>query len=398
MNQVRSRGRVMLLIPGLTDGPLFSLGGRTPLETARTPALDESSRLGWSGSAPVVERNPQRRSMVGLPALLRYRSPGRLGRAALEARGLGITVPHAALALRLDFVSTFRGALADPRAGQLSDGEAELLLEALRRVETPLRMRLHRGFSYRHVAVIEDAASWELSTVSPHEVAGQLLSDFAPFGRDAGDLARFQGDARSVLGEHVVNRVRLDLGENPADAIWMWGEGTEVRLAPVSEVLGMTAAMVAGVPLLRGFAAVTGMTCPPCRERRVEGEEALRRRCALALSLTDQHDLVVVHVAGALESSRRSDPVGKVRALEAIDRAVVAPLLRWASQESGRSLLVTCDYPSSISSDGFQEEASPFALVDGGAPRGALRFDEVSHREEPALEDLEPLLSRFYSA
>src|SRR5262245_47179854 len=207
---------LMLVIPGLGDVPLQSLGGRTPLAAATLPAFDRLATRGRLGTVQLARARARAGSVVGLPALLGYDDPSLdLRRGPLEAAGLGIALAPADLALRLNFVSTFRGTLADTRAGHVSDREAGLLLDALRRIDPgPLALRLHAGRGYRHLMVIERGASLDLATVPPQVVLGRPLAEAMPRGRDAAPLARFLEEAARILPGHEVNRVRIDLGEN----------------------------------------------------------------------------------------------------------------------------------------------------------------------------------------
>ena len=42
---------IVMLCDGLADWPIESLGGRTPVEAARTPNMDELARRGAAGTA-----------------------------------------------------------------------------------------------------------------------------------------------------------------------------------------------------------------------------------------------------------------------------------------------------------------------------------------------------------
>src|SRR6185503_20797962 len=166
--------------------------------------------------------HPAAASVVGIPALLGYDAVQLdLKRGPLEAAGLGVELEPDDLALRLNLVSTFDGVLVDTRAGHVSDQEAALLLAVLREIDLGgFPLELHAGAGYRHLAVVRGGAKLDVTTVPPHEVLGKRLADHRPRGRDAGPLVRFLEEAARRLAVHEVNRVRVDLRENPADAAW----------------------------------------------------------------------------------------------------------------------------------------------------------------------------------
>ena len=64
----RGRGCVVLILDGLGDLPVASLGGRTPLEAASTPNLDRFAAAGSYGLVDTVAEGvvPNTHTGVGL--------------------------------------------------------------------------------------------------------------------------------------------------------------------------------------------------------------------------------------------------------------------------------------------------------------------------------------------
>jgi 2,3-bisphosphoglycerate-independent phosphoglycerate mutase len=391
-----------LIVPGLSDGTLRALKDRTPLEAAELPAFDRLASRGRMGTAQVIPGGVPSGSVVGLPALLGYDVRKlTLRRGPLEAHGLGVPIEPGDLVFRLNFVSTFRGTMADTRAGHVSHREAMVLLEALKRIPSSLHPRLHVGLGYRHLWVVPGGADLEVSTVPPHQVVGQPLKDFRPYGRDAGRFVEYLEDARQVLADHDVNRVRIDLGENPADAVWLWGEGSDTAVAPLAEHLKASVAIVAGAPLVRGLAHKVGASCPEVAGATGDLDTDLVAKRNAALEATGNHDLVMIHVAAVNEASRAGDARGKVAALERIDRELVAPLLDWVEADPGRRrILVTSDHQTSVESARSAEEPVPFAVYGAGLEGVRQRpFTEHSARaSDLELGDAASLLDFFLAA
>jgi 2,3-bisphosphoglycerate-independent phosphoglycerate mutase len=399
-----------LVLPGLADAPLAALSGKTPLEVAGHPALDRLAARGRLGTVRIGLNGEGRAagasagSIVGLPALLGIAGIPKLRRGPLEAAGLGVALRPDDLVLRLNFVSTFNGALADTRAGHVSDQEAALLLDALRTIDLGgFPLRLHAGAGYRHLAVIENGARLDLSTVAPQEVLGRPLRDHLPRGRDAAPLVRFLEEAERVLKGHEVNRVRVDLGENPADAAWLWGEGVDLQLPPLGDRFGGPAAMVAAAPLVRGLGVKLGMTTPPVEGATADERSDLAAKAAAAQELASRHALVVVHAAAINEATRSGDAQRKVAAIEKVDRDLVAPLLAWVEADAAqRRILVTSDHGTSVESPPRLAPPKvpstvPFVLLGGGLEgvRERRFTEETARAADLQLESAADLLDWY---
>ena len=61
-----------------------------------------------------------------------------------------------------------------------------------------------------------------------------------------------------LLVNHDVNKARIDLGKNPANMIWLWGQGQRPSMVPFKELYGISGAVITGVDLLKGLATYLG--------------------------------------------------------------------------------------------------------------------------------------------
>ena len=82
---------IVILADGMPDYPLDELGGKTPLEYARTPHLDRLAKCGETGLAKTVPEELPPGSDVANLSVMGY-DPSRYytGRSPLEAAGMGI--------------------------------------------------------------------------------------------------------------------------------------------------------------------------------------------------------------------------------------------------------------------------------------------------------------------
>src|SRR4029077_7786543 len=111
-----------LIIPdGCADEPQSVLKGRTPLQAARTPHMDEIARLGIVGRADNVPAAMPSGSDVATMSLFGY-DPLKYhtGRAPLEAAAQGIELGPDDWAIRCNFVTIEDGGMKRFTAGQSS--------------------------------------------------------------------------------------------------------------------------------------------------------------------------------------------------------------------------------------------------------------------------------------
>lgn len=367
--------KAFLLLPtGIADVPVEALGGRTPLEAARTPALDRVAGEGRLGEVRFVPSGLPNTSAVSLLSVLGY-DPRRwrVGRGAVEAVGMGVSLGPDDLALRLNLVTTSDGRLEDFRAGSIGRVEARLLVESLQTELGSEAVSFHPGMGYRNLLVLRGAGDWQLDTVPPQEVQGLALSEHLPYGRHAEGLVQIMRDCAAVLADHDVNRVRLDLGENPANGVWPWGAGRGAVLEPFPLRTERELAVVGAVPLALGLGRLAGGRAftVPGGTGDVDTDHAAKLR--RALSALEDADVVLLHIAAANEACHAADVRRKVLVIEELDRLVVAPLLTALRQRGDTRLLITSDHMTSAVARAGATETVPFALwgpgLEGDQPR-----------------------------
>ncbi len=148
-----------LIIPdGAADEPQESLGGKTPLQAAHTPAMDEVARLGVVGRANNVPPSLPAGSDVACLSLLGYDPLAHFtGRAPLEAAAQGIELGASDWAIRCNLVTVQDQVMRDFTAGHISTDEArELLATAQERLGGD-ELQFYPGVSYRNLLVYRGA-------------------------------------------------------------------------------------------------------------------------------------------------------------------------------------------------------------------------------------------------
>jgi 2,3-bisphosphoglycerate-independent phosphoglycerate mutase len=372
----------ILLPTGIADVAVEALEGQTPLEAAHTPNLDRLAAKARIGLVRQVPEGLRISSDVAVLSVLGY-DPRKTDatRGGIEAAGMGVELAPDDLAFRMNFVSTFRGHLVDFNAGHIGGVEARLLIEALQaELGGDGRVSFHPGLGYRNLLVLHGGRKLAIETVPPQEVQGHALDDYLPYGPDAAPLLELLERSTAILAAHDVNRVRVDLGENPADRIWPWGAGWRTELEPFALRTGRDLCIVAAVPLVRGLGHMMGAETPLVPGATGYYDTDWTGKLKRALLALDEHDVVLLHLAAANEACHETDVRLKVRVIEEIDRFVVGPLVAALEKRADVRLYLTTDHMTST----VQREGStthvPFALwgPEVSPTRAPGRFTEAA--------------------
>jgi 2,3-bisphosphoglycerate-independent phosphoglycerate mutase len=198
---------VVLQGDGMADEPVAELGGKTPLESARTPHLDHMASRGILGLTRTIPRGTAPASEVGILSVLGYdpaRHPG--GRAPLEAASLGITLGSADVAFCCNLVTleTPEGGveiMRDFAAGHPSPAEGREIVADLGRELADDGLEVHPGAGYRHLLVWRSGES-RMRTVPPHDLADKPVSGALPEGPGAEVLRALIERSRARLAAH----------------------------------------------------------------------------------------------------------------------------------------------------------------------------------------------------
>lgn len=368
-----------VIIPdGMADYGIAKLQGKTAMEAARTPNMDRVSMLGELGLCQTVPRGYTPGSDVAIMSVLGY-SPKAYytGRAPLEAASMDIELGPNDWAVRCNLVTAGTETLEDFTAGHITTDEARVVIAALNKVLGSGKIEFFPGVSYRHILVLRDIPPLKLKTTPPHDIQGQQMAKYLPRGDGADVLIDLMQRSVEVLKDLTVNTVRVDLRQNPASMIWLWGEGQRPRLDAFRERFGVEGGVISAVDLVKGLATLMGMEVieVPGATGYVDTDYAAKAR--YAVDALQRLDLVVIHIEAPDEAGHEANITDKVRAIESIDKDIVGPVLAEAERVEEMRVLVMPDHFTPIAERTHTREPVPFAIWGAGvAGESALAFTE----------------------
>lgn len=380
-----------IIIPdGAADDPLPQLGGRTPLQAAHTPFMDEIARLGRLGTVRTVPDGFESGSDVATMSLLGY-DPAvyHTGRAPLEAAAQRIPLSPDDWVFRCNFVTTKDGLMKDHSAGGIADVEARRLLDLLTRSgDVPPGFALHAGVSYRNLLVYKGPQAFDLKTKPPHEMLDEPLDRWLPTGEGSDILRKMIAASRDTLAAADAGAV---------SQIWLWGQGHPPAMPTFAERFGVhNGAMISGVDLLRGLANLLGWDVVNVPGMTSFHDTDYAGQGVATCAALKQFDLVLSHVESPDEASHQADVETKIAAIEAIDRHVVGPVLMALRQEKDWRILVLPDHPTNVATRKHGYAPTLYAMAGTGiSPGGAAAYDEVEARLGPAFEQGDRLMPAF---
>ncbi|MCM8775278.1 MAG: cofactor-independent phosphoglycerate mutase [Candidatus Omnitrophica bacterium] len=368
-----------VIVPdGLGDWPVAEIGQKTPLEVAKVPHLHDLARKFIMGTVRTVPHGMQPGSdicglcLMGYDPTICYS-----GRAPLEAANLGLMLEPGELAFRCNLVNVENDVMVDYSAGHVSTDEARILIEALQKELGTAKVSFHPGKMYRHIMLVKDSTLKNVQTDQPHDFMGESFEKHWPQGRGSELLIELTRKSRPILENHPVNEKRAHDGHRQANMIWLWGGGVAPQLERFKDKFGVQGGVISAVDLLNGIGRYVGweiLTVPGATgyfdtDYCAKGEYAVRA--------LDRLDLVFVHVEATDEAGHAGFVHEKIKAIEQIDRYIVAPVVQRLKKEKEWRLVVAPDHYTPIAKKTHVSDPVPFIFAGSDVhPSSGLSFTE----------------------
>ncbi len=332
--------KIVLLVADGLGGLPIEPGGKTELETARTPNLDALASEGVVGlSTPVA------------PGITPGSGPGHLGlfgfdpreheigRGVLEALGIGVEVGPKDVAIRGNFCTIdAEGRVTDRRAGRIPTETCEKLVAKLR-----------DGVKIDGVeTLVEPVREYRLVVRFRGDGLGDHVHDTDPLSTGLHTLEPKADDADSektarIATEFLRQAKQILKDERPANFLMLRGFAKFPKIATMEDVYGLNAVAIAVYPMYRGLARLVGMTV-------VEPGKTIADQMEVAKANWGKYDFFFIHYKYTDSTGEDGNFARKVEVIEALDAEI--PKLRALNPDV---LIVTGDHstPSRMRSHSF---------------------------------------------
>lgn len=388
MNRRDQMKYVVVLSDGMAGRPLDGLDGRTTMEAARTPMMDELARDAEIGTASMVPPGMAPGSDTANLAVMGY-DPEiyYTGRSPLEALSIGVEMEEADVSFRCNLVTLSEEDCAygdrtilDHSSDEISTEDAAILVDALREGLSKEEYVFYVGTSYRHLLVQREGKVTDLTP--PHDILERRIGSYLP---EDPDLREMMEKSYEILEHHPLNEARRAKGLRPANSAWFWGAGKKPALVSFEEKTGKKGVMISAVDLLKGIAVGAGMDriivdgANGGLHTNYEG----KARAAVYALVKDGYDFAYIHVEAPDEMGHQGSVDDKITSIENIDDKVVRTVVEGLKEaKEDFRILILPDHPTPIEVRTHTGDAVPYLLYDSTKKEdGPGSFDEKTARD-----------------
>lgn len=361
---------VVVLYDGMADYPVPALGGKTPMMVAKKPNFDRMAKHGTVGLVRTVApgltpgSDVANLSVMGYDPCLYY-----TGRSPLEAVSMGINLSDTDVALRCNLVTLSdeedysEKTMVDYCAGDISSEEAA---EIIKTVEEKLGndiFAFYSGVSYRHCLVWHGGKTEIGKLTPPHDISGRKIGGYLNKNPDAAGLLELMEKSCEILKDHPVNLKRIREGKRPANAIWLWGQGSRPSLPSFEKLYGVKGSVISAVDLLKGIGICAGMNTPNVEGATGYIDTNFEGKAQKAVEeLENGSDFVYIHIEAPDECGHRNEPENKVKAIELIDSRVLPIVLEALEKYDDYKVMILPDHPTPIVTGTHASDPVPFMI------------------------------------
>jgi 2,3-bisphosphoglycerate-independent phosphoglycerate mutase len=375
---------LIILGDGMADRPIAKLGGKTPLEAANKPNIDELASLGRSGLIKTIPDDMPTGSAVANLSVLGY-DPHKYfsGRGVLEAANIGVEVDKSDLVLRLNLINVENSKIKNHSAGHISTEEAKELIATLNEKLGSDRVSFYSGISYKHILVIKHGNK-DIECAPPHDHPDEqfltlLTKPITPAAEETSNLINcLILKSKEILKSHIINKKREAAGTDPANLIWPWSPGKKPEMPSFKELHGLKGAVISAVDLIKGIGVYAGMDIIEVPGATGLFDTNYEGKAKAAIETLKTHDFLYLHIEASDEAGHEGDVDLKVKTIEYLDSRVVK-YIKDNMDLVGEELTIAVlpDHATPAEMRIHTREAVPFIVVKPG-----IEGDDVSIYDE----------------
>lgn len=354
----------------MADYPIDELDGKTPLEYADTPVMDELAQRSEIGQVHTIPAGMSPGSDTANLSVLGY-DPKKYytGRSPLEALSIGVPMKDTDVAIRCNIVTVSDEEteykdkkMIDHSAGEISTEDADVLIQAVQEAFGNEMFHFYTGTSYRHLLIWDKGSVVELTP--PHDILTKTIGNYLPKEKLLADMME---KSYEILNNHPINIAREKAGLHKANSLWFWGAGTKPALDNFTEKTGKRGVMISAVDLLKGIGVGAGL-----KNIIVEGADGTletnyegKAQAAVDALTKDGYDFAYIHVEAPDEMGHQGSVERKIKSIEYLDQRVIR-IVKEGMDASGEEyrMLVLPDHPTPIVLRTHTSDPVPYMLFD----------------------------------
>ena len=400
---------IIILGDGMADLPVERLGGKTLLQYAHKPMMDQLAREGRCGRLVTVPEGFPPGSEVANTAILGYDlNKVYEGRGPLEAASIGYEMADDDFAIRCNIITLEDGKIITHNGGNLETDDARVLIDYLNEhLAKPIneregceRVKFITGIQYRHLLVIK-GGSKHIVCAPPHdhpneEWRGLLVK---PEGSVCCDSVATDGKrltpqqtadlinelilrSQELLAKHPYNQAKAAKGERQANSIWPWSGGYRPSMETLMQQYPQvkSGAVISAVDLIQGIGKYAGL-----RIIKVPGATGLadtnyEGKAQAAIDALEKDDFVFVHVEASDEAGHDGDLELKLKTIEYLDQRLIAPIYnKVMTWDEPVCIAVLPDHLTPVEMRIHVGQPVPFLIWHRGIQADSVQqYDEVS--------------------
>lgn len=382
---------IIILGDGMADHAVERLGGKTLLEYANTPNMDNLARIGRTGRLATVPDGFLPGSEVANATILGYdMNKVYEGRGPLEAASIGYEMEPGDLALRCNIICLENGKIKNHHGGHLTTDESTELIDLLNERLGSDRVRFVKGIQYRHLLIIKGGNKY-INCTPPHDHPNEewrklLIRPEKGHEHEALDTATLLNEliikSQDVLYDAPLNVKRRAEGKDQANSIWPWGGGYRPQMKTLSEMYPQIKRgdVISAVDLIRGIGHYAGLHNIIVPGATGLADTNYEGKTQAAIEALRKDDFVFLHIEASDEAGHDGDLELKLRTIENLDSRVVGPIFEEVSKwDEPVAIAVMPDHPTPVEIRTHVKEPVPFIVwYPGISPDSVQTYSEVS--------------------
>lgn len=319
----------MAICDGLGGRPT-DYNGKTCLEAAETPNLDELAKRGCVGQLDPIKPGVRPGSDTSHLSLFGY-DPEKYytGRGVFEALGIGMSVNKNDVSFRTNFGTVDEDlVIRDRRAGRIQEGQDELeeALQNLSPSDPDVEVDFKASTEHRGALILRGPnLSGDITDVDPHEIGAKIqkskpTDDKVSSKRTAEIANELVEQSHQIMEDLPLNQERKREEKPPANALLLRGAAIYPEIPSLRDRYGIEGVMTGAGALYIGLARALGMKIKKAEGVTGSADSPIINKGKLAVEeLNEGADFVFVHMKGADSCAHDHDAEGKISYIEKVD-------------------------------------------------------------------------------